>query len=254
MTVPSDARPGNCVSVLVVQTTNSVPVEGTLLFDQIIQKVMAVDITVEGTATSKLEVSAATYDVSNSLPTLSVEIKNPGDLRLRPAGTIVVKDASGQEVLSANVTMGSVYARTETLLQFVLPQPLPAGSYTIDLSLADADTKAEAKAPATPIQTAIVFQDIAIVAGPDASAPQFVTVTGTVVNNGPALPNAGCRSRRIRMARRSRPSNCCRLCRWQPAAPRSSSSISRGRDSRRERGPSSSPSKASIPPAVSPRS
>ncbi|MGN6031214.1 MAG: hypothetical protein ACTHQE_06075 [Thermomicrobiales bacterium] len=197
--IPYDAAPGNYVSALVVQTADPVPVEGTPLFDQIIQKAVAIDITVEGDAKPGLEIGAATYDASGSSPTLSVEIRNPGALRLRPAGTIAVKDAKGEEVLSANVAMGSVYARTETLLQFVLQQPLPAGSYTIDLTLSDAETKVEAtvkdlafeaRAPATPIQTAIVFQDIAIAAGPDANAPQFATVTGSIVNNGTPLPNA----------------------------------------------------------------
>lgn len=197
--IPADAAPGNYVSALVVQTADPVPVEGTPLFDQIIQKAVAIDITVEGDAKAALEIGAATYDASGSSPSLTVEIRNPGALRLRPAGKIVVKDASGEAILSADVAMGSVYARTDTLLQFVLQQPLLAGSYTIDLSLSDAATGAkaevadlafEARAPATPIQTSIVFQDLAIVAGPDAKAPQFATVTGSIVNNGPALPNA----------------------------------------------------------------
>ena len=197
--VPDDAAPGNYVSALVVQTANPVPVEGTPLFDQIIQKAIAIDITVEGQATPRLEIGEAVYDASTASPTLSIGIRNPGDLRLRPAGTIVVKDATGNEVISAPVTMGSVYARTETLLQFVLQQPLPAGTYSIDLNLADKDTKAEAtvaglsfeaKAPATPIQTTILLQDASVVAGPDANAPQFVTITATILNNGPALPNA----------------------------------------------------------------
>lgn len=197
--IPSDAAPGNYVSALVVETAEPVPVEGTPLFDQIIQKAIAVDITVEGDAKPGLEIGEATYDAAGSSPTLSVQIRNTGALRLRPAGTIDVKDASGAKILSANVAMGSVYAHTDTLLQFVLQQPLPAGNYTIDLTLSDADTKVEAavkdlafeaKAPATPIQTAIVFQDMAIAAGPDANAPQFATVTGTIVNNGTPLPNA----------------------------------------------------------------
>lgn len=197
--IPADAAPGNYVSALVVQTAEPVPVEGTPLFDQIIQKAVAIDITVEGDAKPGLEIGAATYDASGSSPTLGVEIRNTGALRLRPAGKIVVKDASGEAILSADVAMGSVYARTDTLLQFVLQQPLPAGTYTIDLTLRDAETKVEAAvtdlafeatAPATPIQTAIVFQDIAIAAGPDAKAPQFATVTGTIVNNGTPLPNA----------------------------------------------------------------
>lgn len=197
--VPGDAAPGNYVSALVVQTADPVPVEGTPLFDQIIQKAVAIDITVEGNATPALEIGNATYDVSTSSPTLSVEIRNPGALRLQPAGTIAVKDSSGKEVISAPVTMGSVYAHSETLLQFVLQQPLAAGAYTIDLRLSDKDTKTEAsvtglafeaKAPATPIQTTILFQDVAIVAGPDAAAPQFATVTATILNNGQPLPNA----------------------------------------------------------------
>lgn len=199
VSVPADAKPGNYVAALVLQTADTVPVEGTALFDQIIRKAIAVDITVPGKSDPRFEIGGATYAAGPNAPSLSIDITNTGNVRLRPKGAFSVKDASGTVVLSADVTMGSVYAGTATQLQFVLQQPLPEGSYAIELNLEDVETKARASvsdltfsasAPATPIQTTIQFSNLAVAPGPDAKAPQFANVAGTIVNGGAPISNA----------------------------------------------------------------
>jgi len=199
VSVPADAKPGNYVAALVLQTADTVPVEGTALFDQIIRKAIAVDITVPGKSDPRFETGDATYATGPNVPSLSVDITNTGNERLRPEGEISLRDALGTEVLSADVAMGSVYAGTVTQLQFVLQQPLPEGTYTVELNLADTATKAKAtssnlsftaSAPATPIQTTIQFGNLAVTPGPDAKAPQFANITGTIVNGGAPVSNA----------------------------------------------------------------
>ena len=199
VSVPGDAKPGNYVAALVLQTADTVPVEGTALFDQIIRKAIAIDITVPGKSDPRFEIGDAKYASGPNAPSLSIDITNTGNQRLRPEGKISVKDASGTVVLSADVTMGSVYAGTATQLQFVLQQPLPEGTYAIELNLEDGDTKARASvsdltfsasAPATPIQTTIQFSDLAIAPGPNVKTPQFANVTGTIVNGSAPISNA----------------------------------------------------------------
>jgi hypothetical protein len=197
--IPADAAPGNYVSVLVLQTAEPVPVEGTQLFDQIIRKAIAIDITVPGEETPAFTIGDVVYASGPNVPSLSIGIANTGNQRLRPAGAVSITDSSGAEVLTADVAMGSVYAGTETQLQFVLQQPLPAGEYGLTLDLSDEATGAEASVlqqpftvtdSATPTTDLIAFADLALTPGPDAATPQFASISGTIVNGGAAIPSA----------------------------------------------------------------
>lgn len=197
--IPADAAPGNYVSVLVLQTAEPVPVEGTQLFDQIIRKAIAIDITVPGAENPAFAIGEVIYASGPNVPSLSVGIANTGNQRLRPSGTVSITDASGTEILSADVAMGSVYAGTETQLQFVLQQPLPAGEYGLTLDLKDEATGAEASVAqqsftvtesATPTTDLVAFTDLVLTPGPDATAPQFASITGTIANGGAAIASA----------------------------------------------------------------
>jgi hypothetical protein len=197
--IPDDAAPGNYVSLLVLQTAEPVPVEGTQLFDQIIRKAIAIDITIPGDENPAFSIGAITYASGPNVPSLSIEIANTGNERVRPAGSLAVTDASGAQVLSADVAMGSVYAGTSTLLQFALQQPLSAGEYALTLDLTDEETGAEASVSqqtftveetATPTTDLVTFTDLSLEPGPDATAPVFATITGTIANGGAAIASA----------------------------------------------------------------
>jgi hypothetical protein len=197
--IPDDAAPGNYVSVLVLQTAEPVPVEGTQLFDQIIRKAIAIDITIPGDERPAFAIGDITYAGGPNVPSLAVAIANTGNQRLRPAGTMSVTDAGGAQVLSADVAMGSIYAGTSTLLQFALQQPLAAGDYALTLDLQDDETGAEASVSqqpftvedvATPVTNLVTLSDLSLEAGPDAAQPLFATITGTIANGGEAIASA----------------------------------------------------------------
>src|SRR5690606_9446265 len=107
VTVPEDAAPGNYVSVLVVQTAEAVPVAGTELLEQVLQKAVAIDITVPGEVTPAFSLGEPAYEERGSLPHLIVPLENSGDVRLRPTGTMTLTDDAGNPVLNAEIEMGS---------------------------------------------------------------------------------------------------------------------------------------------------
>jgi len=76
---------------------------------------------------------------------------------------------------------------------------LPAGTYTVELSLIDRATKAQAStntltfaapAPSTPLQTTTRFALLSVTPGPDADKLQFATISGKSVNGGQPVSNA----------------------------------------------------------------
>ena len=197
--VPDDAEPGNYVSALILQTAEAVPVAGTSLFDQIIRKGVAIDITVPGEATPDFELGDVVYAEGPNVPTLTIGVSNTGDLRLRLNGTLEVKDATGTVILAGDVETGSIYARTATSLQLVLQQPLPTGEYTVTLNLTDTSYGVSHNLEnvpftvenATPVaQVPVEFNDFEVTPLPVATAPQFVTIKGTIANGGAVIPNA----------------------------------------------------------------
>jgi hypothetical protein len=191
VTVPAEAAPGNYVSVLVLQTAEAVPVAGTELFDQILQKALAIDITVPGDVSPEFTLGAPAYDDSGSVPALIIPLENTGNVRLRPSGTLTLSDNAGNPVLNSDIALGSVFARTSTTIELVLQQPLASGSYVLNLTLSDPDTDASASlvdvplsvVTATPEAPSLVsLEGVQITPLPDAAAPQFASITGTIAN------------------------------------------------------------------------
>ncbi|HEU0163980.1 MAG TPA: DUF916 domain-containing protein [Thermomicrobiales bacterium] len=199
VSVPRDAKPGSYISALVLRTAAPIPIEGTEMFDQIIQKALAVVIRVPGAETPSFSIGSATYASNQAGTTVSVDITNTGNVFLKPTGTFAVVDGSGRQVLTAPVAMGSVYTGDTTQLQFTFAQPLAPGTYTIELSLKDGTTIASAgteplaftvAAAATATASPVQVTDLAVAPGPDATSPIFATITGTIVNTGDPVPNA----------------------------------------------------------------
>jgi hypothetical protein len=199
VTVPEDAAPGNYVSVLVLQTVEAIPVAGTELLDQIIQKAIAIDITEPGDAKAGFDLGVPVYDESSNVPVLTIPLENSGDLRLRPPGSLTVTDASGNAVVTSDIAMDSVIARTSTTIELVLQQPLASADYLVDVSLVDAQTGTMstltnallAITSATPAaQQLVTFTDGTVVPLPDAASPQFASITGTIANGGEPIASA----------------------------------------------------------------
>jgi hypothetical protein len=127
-------------------------------------------------------------------------ITNTGNILVKPVGEIHLTDASGAEVLSAPVQMGSVYAHDATKLSITLSQPLPEGSYQISVDLRDAATGAsasvsnatvEAHGAATPVPTALIhFSSATATPKPSVDKLQFLDVSATITNTGDPATNA----------------------------------------------------------------
>lgn len=112
VTVPKDAKPGKpCRSARVADGGCGV-VRGTAVVDQNFRKTIAVDINVSRASVPAFSIGDVAYATGPNVPSFSVDIANTGSVRFLPAGT--VGHASGQDVRSANVEMGSVYAGTAT--------------------------------------------------------------------------------------------------------------------------------------------
>jgi hypothetical protein len=199
--VPEGTAPGQYIAALVVQTAEPIAVSGSDMLRQNIVKAIAVFVTVPGSVTPKLAIGAAAYASSDSITTLSIEVRNEGNVLLKPSGTVIVTAANGSVILNAPVEMGSVYAGMATTIELPVPTALPPGTYTVSVDLADADTGATAAADAlpltiaapeaTPVAPAIAIASVTIdpITGAD-NALQVVNATVTLTNSGPALAGA----------------------------------------------------------------
>lgn len=192
--VPADAQPGNYVSGLVVRTADAVPVAGSSQFDQIIQKAIGVVIRVPGDQVASLEVGEATYTGSTTGATVDIALTNTGNTFLNLVGEFALRDAGGNVLVSSPIAMRTFYTGTSTAIEFGLSQPLEEGEYTISLQLTDSryeeinvdidDLSLTATAPVEPVEVTVQFGELALEPGPDATAPVFATISGTIVNTG----------------------------------------------------------------------
>ena len=197
--VPDTAKPGQYIAALVLRTAEAMPIEGTSMFDQIIQKALAIVITVPGKAQPSFSIGEASYVTNQAGTTVSVDIANTGNVFVKPVGTVAIVNGAGEQMFEAPVAMGSIYTATSTQLQLLLATPLPEGEYTVRLDLKDANSEATAKTDALALavapeadiaETPIQMTDLAVAAGPDAKAPQFATITGMIMNTGDPIANA----------------------------------------------------------------
>lgn len=142
VTVPADAKPGQYIAALSVQTPGAVSLGGSTSLDFTIAYSISVGILVPGETTAAFTLGEPEISVDNLLTTISVPITNTGNYLVQPAGDLVLKDAQGKEVLSAPVTMGSVYAGNSTTLEVPVPDQIAPGDYTLDLTLTDPESSA----------------------------------------------------------------------------------------------------------------
>jgi hypothetical protein len=146
VSVPADASPGEHITSLAIEPEAASAGQGSLQFDQRTRQVIAVDIDVEGPREPRLVIGrSAHHAVAGKFSTLAVAVSNPGNVLLRPAGKIVIRESDGDEIATAPVSMGSFYAGTDSEVQVTLSQILNEGRYTAAVSLADSATSASAR-------------------------------------------------------------------------------------------------------------
>jgi hypothetical protein len=196
--VPDDARPGQYIAALALETADSQAIEGSDNFRQLVRIAVPIVVIVNGPIEPEFEIGAVTVEASETTSTLDVEIINTGNIRVRPTGTVAVSDATGTQLFNAPVTMGSVFAWESTSLIIPLPQPLAPGDYRVTIDLNDPDTGASAKseavitatAPATPAPPPPVqFFSATGIPQPDAANVQFLDIAALIDNSGDPITN-----------------------------------------------------------------
>jgi hypothetical protein len=147
--VPHGTPPGEYIAALVIENVEPFRGSGSVTIDQINRSAIAVAIDVPGPRRPELRIGAVGHHAVNALSVLTFAIDNPGNVHLRPSGDFGLFDASGRQLSAGPVTMDSVYAGTDTLLEAPLAQMLPEGDYCAELRLVDDETGAAAQIECT---------------------------------------------------------------------------------------------------------
>lgn len=143
--VPADASPGEYITSLVIQNADIADAQstGNVGMRQVTRQAIAVAITVPGPRAPGLEIGDATYRTVAGNSAIAVALKNTGNVRLKPTGEFILRDASGVEVTRYPVTMDSFYAGTDTFVEVPFAGRLNPGEYTATLVLADSEQHVE---------------------------------------------------------------------------------------------------------------
>jgi hypothetical protein len=144
VSAPPDTPPGQYITGLAIETTESRPIAGNWLLRQSTRLVTAVFITVPGPITPGFEMSDLAIDVDPFGTSLTGTITNTGNVRVRPEGSFILFHEQGRTVAHIPIKIRSIYAHDVTTFVVALPTPLPEGSYLASGNLVDADTRTSA--------------------------------------------------------------------------------------------------------------
>lgn len=146
--VPAGTAPGEYLSSLVLE--NDVPVQGSgsVVLNQIIRQAVAVSVRVPGPLRPAFSFGTASHKITADRSVVDIQIVNTGNTKLNPSGNLIIRDHDGEIISQAPVSMDSLYAHTDTLVETTLAGTLQPGDYTVDLALTDPTTKVSATAAA----------------------------------------------------------------------------------------------------------
>lgn len=196
VSVPAGTPPGQYITGIAVETAEATRMPGSAPLLVKYRLMAAVLITVPGKVSPGFTLGDVTIASEGQSATITGAITNTGNVRVRPAGTLTVTDASGAKVIDAPITMSSVYAGDATSWQVIVPSPLPEGDYTVNVDLKDADTGTTAAVsnarvavakPAAPAP--ITIAKAAFTPMPSADNVVFVQASITIANT--AEPRSG---------------------------------------------------------------
>lgn len=139
VTVPASAEPGQHLGGIAAE---NVAVErgasqGALQVNLQTRAVTAVQVNLPGPVVEKITVTGITAGGEQGYQTLLVGLRNDGNQMAKPAGTLTITDAQGQEVQRLKLQLDTFLPRTEIQYPvFVERQALAAGQYQAKLDLA----------------------------------------------------------------------------------------------------------------------
>lgn len=171
VTVPEGTAPGQYVTAIGVETTEAYSVGDSSAFSQVLRKVIAVAIMVPGPINAAFDIGTPELTIIEGQTVLRLPIQNTGNIRVRPAGTVVLSDANGGQLATGTVAMGSVYAGDTAAYEMWIGAALPVAEYTVSVALIDPDTSAEASLDASAVNVIV----------PEPSPEPEAAVTPTVV-------------------------------------------------------------------------
>jgi hypothetical protein len=179
VTVPPDAAAGEYITSLVVENEDPVRGSGNVAVDQVVRQAIAVVVTVPGAAVPALEINEANHALAAGNSVVAVGLANTGNVRLQPAGEVVVADSDGREVSRTTVTMESVYAGTATSVEAPQQRLLEPGRYSVRIVLDYEGGRAEAESLAL---TVPVVEELPVRTPEDAADGD--QPSGNVADNG----------------------------------------------------------------------
>lgn len=189
--VPADAAPGEYLASVVLQgaPTTLTTSENPVALSQVVRQAMAIAITIPGPQHAELELGAVSHRVNNGTSLLVVELRNAGNVRVRPSGELVLRDSAGAELSRYPLELGSLYAGTSTTLEVPFAGTLPEGGYSVSLSLADPSRGAQIQVADLPVHVDPAPTPEAAVAG---TVPQPAPLNlPTAAPAGGSQPSAG---------------------------------------------------------------
>lgn len=190
VTIPDDARPGQYIAGISLQTAEPLAVEGSDLFNQIIRKTVAVFIVVPGEQSPAYDLGEPEIVPGAHRAQIMIPVDNTGNVLVKPQGELILRNQAGDTVLTAPIAMGSVYAGTTAPLSVSVPSSVPVGDYTLSISLTDEQTGTTASITESTITIAEAKEDNPITMSgtvtlaPDASNPAFAEVSAQITNTG----------------------------------------------------------------------
>ncbi|MEO8538840.1 MAG: hypothetical protein ABI577_03800 [bacterium] len=134
--VPMNTAPGEYITSLVAQ--NAEPTmggPGGLSIRQVQRSVIAVVITVPGPRKPSLAIGPFSHKYLATNSVVLAQVSNTGNVRLKPAGELVVSRLDGLELARAPFTMDTFFAGDTTDIEIPFAQPLAPGNYVVALTL-----------------------------------------------------------------------------------------------------------------------
>ncbi|MDQ2854423.1 MAG: hypothetical protein M3R32_06130 [Chloroflexota bacterium] len=138
VTVPPDAGPGEYISSLVLENDQPILSQDAIGLNQIVRQALAIVVTVPGLRSPGLAIGEATHKVVAGASIIRIAVENIGNIRLKPIVGFTLLNATGSEVSRANMQMDTFYSLTSTFIEFPLAALLQPGTYSVQLTLADA--------------------------------------------------------------------------------------------------------------------
>jgi hypothetical protein len=151
VTVPAGTPPGQYMSSIVVESDAASAGANQVTLDHVLRQAVAIAIRVPGTLEPHFALSDARHTTVGGRSVVEVSLRNDGNQRLKPTGTMTVTDATNTVVSDAPVAMGSVYAEMDTTVAVTLNGLLAPGRYTVSLALMDLSTGVTATITDNPI-------------------------------------------------------------------------------------------------------